>query len=1053
MAPSSKQRDQDQEEGQEHHNSIERTTEYEEFLEKLAEFHEKRGTYLDRDPKVGPRHINLLRLYKRVINEGGYDKVSDTKNNKLAWRKLAADFLPQGPNLTTQAFLVKTAYYKNLAAYEITHVHKREPPPKSILEDVSAKGGDLLSRTVENYFRPASREAERLRNGEDDSDMSDEEGDTRKTPREDKMDVDEPGSTGRVTRGLRHAPPQRVLFQPEMSTRQTRQATGHVGSSQSAITNGVYGNSVGAIIAGYEPRVPVPSTMKPVVTPSNNPDHFRNLRLKYSLNRKNRATAPRGVMLPGTGFSGPNIYLRALHALRSKEPDEEAYALHHLVKISHERGDKYRFDQFPGLADALIGKVIEVSALFMDVRWEISYVEEEMDQPNILNGLSSTKDLIRRIHALEVLDFQDDLLPEEMSKALGMVNEAALIIRNMVMLHENAAFISMIPTIRDMIVIVLNLPHHHTIVELQHYALEIAEQLTKFWALGAQDPVYQSLLSQVDSEDRGKIITSLRALGRIAMNLESANKLPGVPKKSLQSICDWLLVEDEELRNACLDFLYLFTGFADNVEVLVNEINLESLVNQLVRLLQYGAVAFEERRPSTKSSRSSQPADSAPKLSAGNIEQLVTLDEPERSSQWLKTCFEEDPTGEITQIQLWTAYNAAFQEIMGAGQQGKPLMPAKDFITNVSSTFSTASAQVITSNGQPKYTIRGIRPRSVPIDPNTKRQYMRCCWHPPSLLNGNTDTKHSTAKNECGEFTPGANAMWEHVLSAHLKIPRDESGKWLLEQKPDVNMENGDVVTASKPTRYFCHWGGCTHFSPNGTDSAFQAGQHIKTHLPDTSSLQSLHAKHNRTPSNATVLTTSSQVRHENFQPQFGQPVGLGGLGMGGRYSNYNTYGDNNGSTRNGNYNSREPLPPPQPSPNIRYFNTQTDENQDAAGLPLASVLVLRNLARQLGKLNPPAAIDEIPDSPVRKRNRDDSPDHRRTTSGKKPRLSDAGREAQQRENEEFEREDREAESSAGWVPRIFAPVKEQLYFVLAHNLSLRNYMVGLLKAVSAGGG
>jgi len=65
---------------------------------------------------------------------------------------------------------------------------------------VSAKGGDLLNRTVENFFPHGSREAERLRNGEEDSDDDDEEGDIKKTPRDDKMDVDDPGSLGRSTR-------------------------------------------------------------------------------------------------------------------------------------------------------------------------------------------------------------------------------------------------------------------------------------------------------------------------------------------------------------------------------------------------------------------------------------------------------------------------------------------------------------------------------------------------------------------------------------------------------------------------------------------------------------------------------------------------------------------------------------------------------------------------------------------------------------------------------------------------------------------------------------
>jgi chromatin structure-remodeling complex subunit RSC9 len=944
-------------------------------------------------------------------------------------------------------------------AYEISTVHKRTPPPKEILEDVSAKGGDLLNRTVDNFFPPSSRETERLRNGEDDSMDDDSDGDAKKTPRDDKMDLDEPGSLGRSTRcmlhtapdavpllttppALRTAPPQRVLFQPEGNTRQTRQSAGHPASPQ---VNG-YGSSAAAMtIANYEPRTALPATVKHVVTPSNQLDTYVLLRRKHMLNRRNRPVPPKGMMLPGTGFPGPNIYIRALHALRSREPEEEAYALHHLVKISHERGEKYRFDQFPGLAEAIIAKVIDVGALFYDVAWDISYSEDDFDQPHVLNGLTGTPDLLKRIQALQAVDVHDELQPEHTGKALDLVNEAALIIRNMVMLKENALFIAVIPAIKDMIVIVLNLPKHPTTVELQHYALEIAEQLTKYWILGSQDPLYLSLLAQVESDDRGKIITSLRALARIAMNLDATNKLSDVPVTILRSICDWLLVEDEDLRIACLDFLYLFTAASpDNVETLAHEVDLDGVVIQLVRMLQHGAIAYEERRSALKPSKSSPPADAAPKLSSAIIDHFSTLDEPERSSQWLKTCFEEDATGEITQIQLWSAYNAAFAEAMTSNPTTfKALMPAKDFITNVSTTFSGASAQVLTVGGQPKYTIRGIRPRSVPVDPSTKKPYIRCCWHPPSLLNGYADTKHSTAKIECGEFASGARAMWEHVVGAHLTIPRDqETGQWLLEPKPDIDMENGDAVSATKPQQYSCHWGGCTHFASHGTESAFEAGQHVKTHLPDTSIKQAMHAKHNRTLSESHPLTSSAQVRHENFEPQFGQPVGLGTLGMGGRYSN---------SDRNGDRREDRQLPTHQYPPNLRYYNTATDEGNDAAGLPLSSILVLRNLARQLNKIPSPSVVAELdPHSPTHKRTfSESSPDQRRSVSGKKPRLSDA---AHQQARDNDEREEQEAKA-VGWVPRVFAPVKEQLAFVASHNLSLRMYMSGLLKAVAEGGG
>lgn len=810
----------------------------------------------------------------------------------------------------------------------------------------------------------------------------------------------------------------------------------------------MYGTSGAAMtIANYEPRTNVPSTMKPVNTPSNNPEYFNQLKRKYIVNRKNRPVPLKGMMLPGTGFPGPNIYIRALHALRSKEPEEEAYALHHLVKISHERGDKYRFDQFPGLMEALIEKVIQAASLYYDVHFEISYVEEDFNQPSTLNGLDGTTDLLRRIQALQKIDRRDDLLPEEDAKTLNMINEAALILRNMVMLQENASLVSTVPILKDLIVILLNLPKLPSSNELRHYGLEIAQETTRFWDLETQSPVYQSLLAQIDYEDRGNIITSLRALGRIGLDIpDAANKLTGIPVKILKSICDWLLVEDDELRVACLDFLYLFTGFVDNVGILVNEVDIEVLVHQLVRLLQFGAQAFEERRGAPKASKQSSQADDAPKLSSSIIEQLVSLDEPERSSQWLRTCYEEDPTGEITQIQLWTAYNAAFSETVAKDPAYKSLMPAKDFITNVSTTFVGAQAQVITTTSPPKYTIKGIRPRSIPLDPTTKKAYLRCCWHPPSLLNGISDSKHSTPKNECGEFTSGVKAMWEHVVSSHLNIPRDDTGKWLLEQKPDIDMENGDAVSATKPTKYFCHWGGCTHFSPAGTDSAYEAGQHIKTHLPDTSLLHAVHAKHNRTPSNSTPLATSTQARHENSQPQFSQPVGLGSLGMGARHGDKYGYGDRPVSAAQ--------VPAQIPAPNFRYYNTTTDEGNDAAGLPFSALLVLRNLARQLGKLPPPSSVYEIPDSPVQKHKRtlsESSPDHRRTSGGKKPRLSDAAKENRDRDMERDEQDEQEARA-AGWVPRVFAPVKEQLSFVMAHNLTLRNYMGPLFKAMAEGG-
>ena len=81
------------------------------------------------------------------------------------------------------------------SAYEIKMIHGQEPPPVSILESLTAKGGDTLGRTLENFQPPQPRTD--LANG-----ASESEDEGTRTPKEEKMDIDDPGSGGgRVTRG------------------------------------------------------------------------------------------------------------------------------------------------------------------------------------------------------------------------------------------------------------------------------------------------------------------------------------------------------------------------------------------------------------------------------------------------------------------------------------------------------------------------------------------------------------------------------------------------------------------------------------------------------------------------------------------------------------------------------------------------------------------------------------------------------------------------------------------------------------------------------------
>lgn len=315
---------------------IERTPEYEDFIEKLRAFHADRGTAFDPEPKVGTTHLDLLRVFKHIVAYGGYDKVSD---EKLAWRRMAGELGLHTNNDAATAFALKEKFYKNLAAYEIKTVHGQEPPPKDILEDVTAKGSGLLKRTRENFQRGSKASAvESVASGDDG------------TPSRERPAAETPNSS-RASRGLREAPPQRVIFQPDTGpSRPTRHsssaqhgtpqpasaspAQGAPGSQHlqhhhrapinqgpsthqqltrntGQVTGGGPFNpnqqqpSVPPFIASYNPRPSAAIPLRPVDTPRNNPSAFSKAKLLAKIRATEAGELPR--VPPGSESRCPVI--------------------------------------------------------------------------------------------------------------------------------------------------------------------------------------------------------------------------------------------------------------------------------------------------------------------------------------------------------------------------------------------------------------------------------------------------------------------------------------------------------------------------------------------------------------------------------------------------------------------------------------------------------------------------------------------------------------------------------------------------------------------------
>lgn len=860
-------------------HQIDNTEEYQAFIQRVKDYHQARGTHFDPNPKIGPINLDLLKIFNHVVANGGYDKISE---EKLAWRRMCHELGIFSNNEASTAFALKEKFYKYLAAYEISTVHGREPPPKEILEDVTAKGAGLLTRTLENF--KGKRESTI---GAADSAASGDDG----TPAREKAPLDAEGSA-RATRGLRQAPAQRVIFQPDTGPTRTRATSaqhlqnqtnspsmGHHGASHisgmppqnlhgqrgpSILQHAPNSENNSHQVTTYHPRQLKPLPLRAVATPSNAPNEFHKSRQQ----QRQIAQAAAGPMLPGTGFDGPNIYTRCLNALRSSIPSEQAFALYHLVKISYERGDKYRFDSFPGLAEGLVEKALSIGSMFYHVNWTITWdFYDNSTDIGVLDGNNGTADILERIDSLIEKEVPDALQTEKYADDLVLVTEAVLTIRNMMTLPDNAANMADFFPLKDLICIIARLPPRDSLIELKHMALDIAEQLTPFFELDSEDPLYKTLIAQLTSDDRGTILTALRALGRISVNLEATNTLGDVPPVVLQRIASWLLLNDDELTDACLDFLYQYTAVVPNVDNLITSTSPSALVDQLIRLLAHGArkvtkeyTIVPERKIPGHDAIATMPEDL--------LQEMIKLEEPDRVHKWVRCFFEEDSESFVTQLAAWQAYQAAFVAPLKAINQ--QLITPADFIRNSTSVYKDSNAQVRQEPGDPqqKFIINGLRARPRPLSLDGA-EYGRCMW-----------TKDSASREQCGKLYIQAENMWNHIMSEHLELQRNEAGQF-------DNVEK----------EWQCRWGECRKFASPTKMHLQDFARHVNTHI-------------------TSMLPTEAVPKREH--KSWIVPAKT----MGVSFEETLTMRD-----------ERNPNLPPQ-----------------AAGIPLSAALVLRNIARNVVK-------------------------------------------------------------------------------------------------------
>ncbi|KAJ9660532.1 Chromatin structure-remodeling complex protein rsc9 [Neophaeococcomyces mojaviensis] len=784
----------------------------EEFLDDVEAYMKQRNVPFDRDGKVAGRPAPLHKLFRIVMERGGYDAVTA---GRMMWREIAKNFNFPPAHEGAMSYQLKQLYYKNLAAYEIEKIWHERPPSPDILEHLTAKGGDLRNRTRESVMGASSV---------NDDDGSRSVTDTAaQTPKQEKVEPEEQGSASRYPSRLRQQPKPTQTYQPDPTpSRSSRMRT--TNSPQPASINALVFTNASSNprdpsfkIENYEPRAAMVMSLRPVVTPGSNPEVFYQRKTMGKVAPIQRAPLPQDLLrytLPKATFDGPNIYIRCVQGLKSGIRREQEFALHHLVKVSHERGDKFKFEGFPTLAEALMEKVLEVTELAYGVAFQISYGDARgKSADNTLNAVHGTDNLAEKLSDLPPLLSETELEPDDYIAKLEKLNEATLVIRNMVTLEENAIFLSKMALFRDMLIVAINLPRQSRFEEIRQYALDMAEMTTRYWDMAPGDDLYVSLVQELASDDRGKLIPALRAIYRFDAEADRIHPITDVPLSTIEKLIHYCVLDDDELVEAVINFLYAWTAFPENITWVMNVHPqlLPSVTLHFTNLFLKNASVHEE---SVIMAKASAPGPSVPApvphIPHELHSQLLQFPEPERSSRWLRCCFEEAPHADVTQISIWQAYSSRFQA-------NNPIVAA-DFIKNVSNTLQGAQAQVVAGPQGQRFIIRGIRPRRVLVNLQGQPFY-KCYWQvtipvPPNY----SGPAHPPRKQLCNSWHVSPEALWKHMLNEHAGIPLQD-GKFQLK---GVAVPEGG---------FKCDFLGCQKH--NTISSPIALGSHIRMHVPD----------------------------------------------------------------------------------------------------------------------------------------------------------------------------------------------------------------------------
>ncbi|CAH2355934.1 chromatin structure-remodeling complex subunit Rsc9p [[Candida] railenensis] len=480
------------------------------------------------------------------------------------------------------------------------------------------------------------------------------------------------------------------------------------------------------------------------------------------------------TQLLGSGNLGPNVMSRVFMSFRSGIDSEIRWALTTLCSLSLSSPNLINFEKFPVLGNELIKWF--TNPFRGSNGNQISEMELTFALDSVLTLRNASQDLINQQWLSQVKNLKKTIvtvLKQLVNWLLLGKDLSVSVLSNINRYHE--VFGYLLDLVETLSCYWVDNGKNDALFKEMLIILE--ESKDKGVILGVLKSLGNLLIIKGHSAALEEAATGLSSAAASADDSSrdptpiKSNCIDSIPKSTLHKITQYLLLNDSELNFAIIQFLkqYLssealnasYPTVQDSQQYRLNQliessdslkILIQSLPQLILQSLPLNIPTDIPNLPPTILSRralhSSVPTI-IPSLTTELYDVIVKFHEPLRASTWLRCCYEpvyqeynvDDNSkqssaaggatggvpipGEVTQISLWKAYEKQFEKVWQPSQEKDvkypKLLPAVDFIKNVSAAFPHSQAMVVNTDavdGAPKrkFIIKGIQPRQFVVN-------------------------------------------------------------------------------------------------------------------------------------------------------------------------------------------------------------------------------------------------------------------------------------------------------------------------------------------------